>query len=400
MAADFSQTTRSLRRDSSRAAFAAWAAAGVLFAAWLAWLVNGRVGVYEVSTSARVEVTASSHPVTSLASGKVLSSSLAVGRRVRAGEVLAVIDSSDGRLRLDEEDQKRSGIRSQVDALKRQIQSREQARTADASAASAARRSAEARRREAEAAVVFADEFERKTRQLHAFGLVASLEVEKAAAETNKLRAARDALAAEAERSALDAEVAAKEHDASIEAVQTALALLEGEGGSADAVVARLSGDLERRVARAPVAGRLGDVAPVQPGTYVTEGQVLAQIVPEGPLMVVADFDPARARGRVRPGQHGQVRLDGFPWTQYGTVPVTVTRVSSEVRQGLLRVELAIAGSPGDASVLEHGLPGRVDVRVEETTPVTLVLRAAGLLLSGGGQRHASAGTAHAGALP
>ncbi len=47
-----------------------------------------------------------------------------------------------------------------------------------------------------------------------------------------------------------------------------------------------------------------------------------------------------------------------------------------------MRVELEIGELSGHAPPLEHGLPGRVELHVENATPAVLALRAAGLLLS------------------
>lgn len=367
-----------------------WIAAAALFSAWLEWFAVTDVGVYEMSTAARVEVTVSSHPVAALASGRVVSSSLEVGREVQAGDVLAVIDSSDGQLRLEEAEQKLQSLPSQTAALRREIASRQRARAADIGSAQAARQAAESRRRAAEDAAIFAEQFEQKTRLLYASGLVPNLELSNASTEARKQRATSDALGAEIRKLELDAQAATSQHDAVIEGLRHRLASLQGESGSSRAEVARLSGEVDRRVVRAPIGGRLGDVSPVEPGSYVTEGQMLAAVVPAGVLMVVADFDPVRARGRVHPGQLGQLRLEGFPWTQYGTVPVTVSRVSSEVRQGLVRVELEIGALSDRAPRLEHGLPGRVELHVENASPATLALRAAGLVLSGASQKAAA----------
>ena len=41
-----------------------------------------------------------------------------------------------------------------------------------------------------------------------------------------------------------------------------------------------------------------------------------------------------------------RLRLDSFPWTQYGSLATTVSRVASEVRDGRVRVELTVASEP------------------------------------------------------
>ncbi len=92
---------------------------------------------------------------------------------------------------------------------------------------------------------------------------------------------------------------------------------------------------------------------------------------------IVADFLPA-ALGRIRPGQSARLRLDGFPWTQYGTIPATVIRVISQDDNEWLQVELTIRPNLAPAIPFQRGLVGTVEVEVERVSPATLVLRAAG----------------------
>ena len=106
-------------------------------------------------------------------------------------------------------------------------------------------------------------------------------------------------------------------------------------------------------------------------------GTRLCTIVPSGDLRIVALYPPAVALGRIRPGQQARVRLEGFPWTQYGSPTARVSSVAGEARDGTIRVELTLesrtAGIP-----LQHGLPAEVDVEVERISPVALVLRTIG----------------------
>jgi membrane fusion protein (multidrug efflux system) len=112
------------------------------------------------------------------------------------------------------------------------------------------------------------------------------------------------------------------------------------------------------------------------------EGEKIAGILPEGRLLAVAQFPPAAALGRIAPGQPAKIRLEGFPWAQWGAVPAVVQRVAAEVRDGAVRVELAIDPSQAIHVPLQHGLPGSVEVEVERTTPARLLLRISGKLLT------------------
>ena len=75
---------------------------------------------------------------------------------------------------------------------------------------------------------------------------------------------------------------------------------------------------------------------------FVRAGDKLGAIIPDGGLRAIAEFAPSSALGRIQTGQRARFRLDGFPWTEYGQLEATVSRVASEPRQGVVRVELIV----------------------------------------------------------
>src|SRR5262245_15665235 len=103
MASSFSRTTRSLANDTAGYAFVVWGVVLAMLAAWTVWLLFGKVTVYEVSVSARLEVEHAAHPVAALLPGRIVSTSVELGQRVAAGEVLVELDARSERLRLEEE---------------------------------------------------------------------------------------------------------------------------------------------------------------------------------------------------------------------------------------------------------------------------------------------------------
>jgi multidrug resistance efflux pump len=111
----------------------------------------------------------------------------------------------------------------------------------------------------------------------------------------------------------------------------------------------------------------------------VGEGDKLGAIVPDGRVQIVAQFPPT-SLGRIAPGQRAAMRLDGFSWSQYGAVQAVVSRVAREVRDGSVRVELALDRAPSRIPI-GHGLPGSLEIEIERATPASLVLRHAGRLL-------------------
>ena len=109
----------------------------------------------------------------------------------------------------------------------------------------------------------------------------------------------------------------------------------------------------------------------------VTLYEVTAQAQLEGSATVVAEFAPA-LQGRLQVGQTAQLRLDSYPWLQYGTVPAIVTDVPRQTRGEVLPVRLALQPRPDQVSILQHGLTGTLEVEIEQVSPLLLLLRAAG----------------------
>jgi membrane fusion protein (multidrug efflux system) len=360
----------------------AWLLASVLMAGWLAWFVLGKVTVYEISRQARLEVQQAPHALASLIARRVLSTTLVIGQEVRAGDVLVELDASSEKLRLKEEETRLAAIPPKVKSLKTEIALMEQAKSEDVRSAIASIDSARYRTNEATAAVDFAKVNERRLREESENGGVAKVEALRALAETQKLSASRDALSSDVRKLSSDVQTRAHQQQAHIENLRRTVVSLEGEEVTVRATIERLKVDINNHSLRAPVSGRVGEVVPIRAGGYVAEGQKLATIVPSGELVILADFNPATALGRVRSGQNARMRLDGFPWTQYGTVSAKVSRVASEIRDGMVRVELTVESTTVARTLMQHGLLGAVEVSVEQTSPAILVLRAAGQMLS------------------
>jgi membrane fusion protein (multidrug efflux system) len=107
----------------------------------------------------------------------------------------------------------------------------------------------------------------------------------------------------------------------------------------------------------------------------VATGTRIATIVPTGVLHAVAEFIPAKAIGLVAPGQSARIRLDGFPAAQYGTLQARVVDVAGEIRNGTIRVDLALASDRISSIPLQHGQPGIVQIEVGRVSPVELIVR-------------------------
>jgi membrane fusion protein (multidrug efflux system) len=376
MPTPFFRTMRAVEADGAARRWWSLAAVLLLLAAWSAWFFGVRVAVYQTSRAARLEVDRAIHPVESAVGGRVAASNLKLNANVEAGAVLVEIDCEKERRRLDEEKRRLTGLQPQLDALKRQIAAEEEALKLSRLTSRSATGEARARKVEAETASSFAqDESARLSRIA---SRLPEIDVLRARAEAEKRRAAAEALGLDVERMENDQRTRESQARAHLEQLRRDLADLESQIATTSSAIDVLAQDIERHIIRAPVAGRVGAVTPtLQPGAYVKEGEQLGTIVPSGELRIAAEFLPQDAIGRVREGQPARLRLDGFPWTQFGSVRARVSTVETEPREGRVRVELAVVGAP-PAVPMQHGLPGTLEVEVERATPAVLVLRACG----------------------
>jgi membrane fusion protein (multidrug efflux system) len=353
----------------------------LLLAAWSAWFFASRVAVYAVSDVARLEVDAAPYPIEASVTGRVVSASLTMGRQVRAGDVLVELDIRAQSLDVGEERARIGGISPQIARLQAEMAEQSNSRRAESAAALVAEKEARARHEEAVAAADFAASEEQRTTTLAGKGLIGQVDLIRARSETKQKRAAAEALRLTAERIAAEQQHNDSEHRIKIERVEREIAGLRAQMQTGTATVKRLEHEGELRQIVAPVSGTLAEVAALAVGRVLQPGDTVATVIPTAGLRIVAGFTPAEAFGRVHLGQPARLRLEGFPPAQYGNVHAVVSNVASELREGRVRVELALSEST-TVVPLQHGLPGSVEVEVERISPASLVLRAAGRRLA------------------
>lgn len=355
-----------------------WAVGSVLIliAAWAFWFAFARVAVYESSQSARIEMDGAVYAIDAPIAGRVVTSALSLGRRVRAGDILIELDSQQFALEQRELMARQAGLLNEIGALEREIGVERAAAARAVSASELVLREATARWNEANAAAKLADEEANRLGQLHAGGLIGELDLIRTRTEAEKRRAAGEGLRLSVARQKADENLKQSERAARIDALQRDLASLEGEQRRVTVGIERARHEIERRRIRAQTSGVLADVSILRPGSVVAAGDRIATLTTQGTLRVIASFAPTTV-GRLKPGQSGRVRLAAYPWQQYGTLPVIVERVAGELRESQIRVEFRLATLPPHIP-MQHALTGTVEVEVERISPATLVLRSAG----------------------
>lgn len=362
------------------------ALAGVagLAALWAAWFLLAEVSVYAVSSEARLEVERAAYPVDAPVDGRLVAVHAVLGRPVKEGELLFELDAEDSRRGLAEQTAAAEALASEIELLEGELETARQALTSSRREAGSARDEQRELVVAASAAAELARSEAERLERLHAEALVSDSALSQARSEARQKEAALAALDHAGERLRLELVREEEERRGALERLRRELRSLQGERSVSAARVERARHQLELFYVRAPAAGRLAELADLKPGSWLGEGTKLATVVPDGGVRAVALFAPAQALGRVKPGQPARLTLEGFPWAQYGAVGARVGRVSGEVRDGLVRVELVVeADGGGFRGPLRHGLPGTAEVEVERVSPAALVLRNVGKAVTG-----------------
>src|SRR6185295_7905662 len=269
MASPFSRTLRSLEADGHRRWLLGLVPAILFLGAWAVWFLFAKVVLYEVTDVARLATEREPHPIATPVGGGASAVSAVLGQRVKAGEILVELEGEEQRARLDEARAGRAAFFGQIEALRRQIASGGEGLAEQRRGSGSALAETRALLAEAEAAARSADQEAARQERLLAEGLVSPAEAERARSVAEQRRAA-----AESQRRALDRlgsseRTGASDRRADLDELERDLALLEGQAETADATVRRLQRDLELRTIRSPVAGRVGQVAPVSVGSVI-----------------------------------------------------------------------------------------------------------------------------------
>ena len=305
MAYAFSRTLRALALD--RSGSPAWlvATASLVVIGWLVWFFAARVTLYEVTPNARLEVDGAAHPIATTISGRVASTSLVLGQTVVAGQILVELDAEADKHKLEQEQQRLAALRSELEAVHRQLGDEKRILVTDAQAAHSALDIARVLRAQGESATDFAVDEVRHLAK--AVGSVSDIELLRAQDEKEKRRYNHTALTLEVVRLESDTQRREAENLARYERLRRDVVNLEGQINSTSSLLKVLENDIERHKLRAPASGRVGDVVTLPIGAVLHDGERLGVVVPEGELKIVPIFLPLHWVGCARGKRRGCV---------------------------------------------------------------------------------------------
>jgi multidrug resistance efflux pump len=394
MRAPFTRSLRSLADDTFARTWLALLTATLLIGAWSTWFIAGSVPIRVVSSTARLEVHGATYPLQAPVTGQVISTSLVMGRRVSAGDVLVELDATVEHDQLAEEHSAFSAAEANRQTLDRQIEAEGRALAASIKAADLAVAEARARVLALRSAAELAEEERSRIARLRQSGLVSEVESMRAASLAQQRRAETEAAAASVDRLQAEAARLTPDHRVRVAQLRQEQVEIEGQIATQRSALTRARHDVERYRISAPSGGELAEVVELRVGTVVKQGEAIATVLAPGDVSVTAYFLPDDVFGRIRPGQPADVRLTGFSWAEFGVLKAVVSSVAGEVRDGLVRVNLTLRDTPPAPAAIprQHGLPGTVEVEIETLSPARLLLRTLGDRVAVGARAAAPAG--------
>jgi membrane fusion protein (multidrug efflux system) len=347
-----------------------------LFGAWAVWLGVSQMTVYLRSQRARLESAHNPVIVNAPVDGVVVECGIDLGRSVERGDVLVRLEAHSFELQARELRAEIEGreaalaslrARQEVELAAREVMAEMVGKTARAGSAriAANERSASSMAREHDI-----------IGKLHEANLASRLEELRTSSEVGNLQMQVRLASAQASLDTANAKMSLRDRDIRVSVLAKDIIDVESELKLSHARLDSLEFEVERRIVRASTGGVLADVTPCSLGMSVTPALRLATVLPASEVRVVAYFSPSESIGRIQRGQLGIVRVENFPWTQYGTLRAQVTEVGTEPRDGVVRVELSV--QPSERIPVTHGLVATVEVETERTTPAKLILRMAG----------------------
>ncbi|MEA5512388.1 HlyD family efflux transporter periplasmic adaptor subunit [Crocosphaera sp. UHCC 0190] len=139
---------------------------------------------------------------------------------------------------------------------------------------------------------------------------------------------------AQAELTGKKAEAQRAQLEASQRIQQLAVEITQLQGKIAESknLLVAAQAKLKYRYLRAPVSGTVLSLNLKNAGQVLEAGQTVAEIAPEGTPLVVSAVLPTQEAGFVKPGMPVKVKLDAYPYQDYGVIPGQVTEISADAK--------------------------------------------------------------------
>jgi multidrug resistance efflux pump len=371
---DFATSSALFEQDNGRGSRTLFILASCILLAWSLWFFLSQIALYESTNRAFLRVDTPPLRVLAPVAGRVIFSNLRIGTQVNPGDLMLQIDSTTEQLALEQAEAEKRGVEAEMDALSLQISAAEQAIERASAEAAVSRDAQQAKVQELSPLATASAENAQRMDDLPG-GAVPKIDVIKsrAAASYRQLKLTR--LKLEAERSAIAHELNIKDRQVEIHNLKLRLVQLQRRQAQLTGAIKSYQFEISKRELRSPVAGVLANSSPLETGSYISLGESITLVIPLAtPAVIEADFT-IRSLGQLRQGQEARMRLESFPWTQFGELSSRVHLIDHHSRDGWVRVELKLDNQNLSGIPLQHGLTGLVEVTVDRLSPAALVAR-------------------------
>jgi membrane fusion protein (multidrug efflux system) len=351
----------------------------------VAWAVAARIPVMKVSSQGRIEPHNEVYRLEPPGAGRVVRSMLNLDEEIKAGDLLIEFDTRSERLELEQSKATTVALEQELSVIRDQLANKKAELAASSLVDEVAVREAVEKEGELAPRHRLAEQ-RAQLAQNSPSGSISELEKLERLTDVDALDSASRAQSLAIVRIRREQAVRRQTLTAQHLGLRREELRIEGQLRELKVAIDRLEYQIEKKHYRAPASGRLVDVVELGAGAFIAEGQRLGTILATDAAVRVRARFPKEMVGIIQPGQTAQLKLDGYPWTIYGTVPAKVTRVGTEpgiaatpeAIPGTVRVELDIQ-TPADPRIqLQHGLTATVEVEVARVSPVALLMRAIG----------------------
>jgi membrane fusion protein (multidrug efflux system) len=349
------------------------------------WAIVAEVPIVKVSSQGRIEPHNAVYRIEPPSAGRVVRSLLNLDEDIKEGDLLIEFDTHAEQLELEQSKATAAALEQELVVIREQIANKKGEASATGQVDEVAIK--EAIEKEQEIAPRHKLAQERAELALKSpSGSISELEKLERATDVDALGFAKTAQSLAISRLKHEQTVKGQTLTAQLLGLKREELRNEGQLRELKVAISRLDYQIERKHYRAPASGHLVDVAELGAGAFIADGQRLGTIVANDAEVRVRARFPKEVVGMIQPGQIAQLKLDGYPWTIYGTVPARVTRVGTEpglvatpeAIPGTVRVELDIE-TPADSRIqLHHGMTATVEVEVARVSPIGLLMRAIG----------------------
>jgi hemolysin D len=128
--------------------------------------------------------------------------------------------------------------------------------------------------------------------------------------------------------------IAILKSDEQLNNLETEMTTLQAEIAQTNNQINSLTLQLQQRVLKSPIAGRVFQLPIQRPGAVVQAGTMVAEISPEGSPLIVRAQMPTSESGSLRKGLPVKLKFDAYPFQDYGVMEgelVEISPTTSEV---------------------------------------------------------------------